>query len=331
MNKSLYEDSIVIDAACPLADEKGKYKLWMDGGVTAICPTVAMEENTIKTKQKMSEWIQEIEANEALLLHVKSVEDIYKAKAENKLGIIMHFQNTKPIGQDITLIPEFHKMGLRMVQLCYNVKNYVGYGCTEKVDKGLSSFGEKAIKEMERVGIIVDVTHTGYRTTMEAIEVLKKPPVCSHSNVYKLCESDRNLKDDQIKAIAKKGGVIGLNGFPPFVAKKDRPTVEDLLDHADYMIKLVGIDHIALGIDYWQGMAGIASLPKAWIIYLYLVLQGRWSPKAYPPPPWNQPVGIETPTKLSNIVEPMLKRGYSHENIKKVLGENWLRVFKEVW
>lgn len=124
---------------------------------------------------------------------------------------------------------------------------------------------------------------------------------------------------------------IGLNGFPAFVAKKDRPTVEDLLDHADYMIKLVGIDHVALGVDYWQGMAGIVSPPKAWLIYLYLVLQGRWSPKAYPPPPWHQPVGIETPTKLCNIVEPMLKRGYSDENIKKVLGENWLRVFKEVW
>ncbi len=212
MNKSLYDDSIVIDGACPLADEKGTYKLWMDGGATAICPTVAMEENSVKTKQKMSAWIREIEANDGLLL-VKSAQDIYKAKEENKLGIIMHFQNTKPIDQDLTLIPEFHKIGLRMVQLCYNVKNYVGYGCTEKVDRGLSSFGEKAIREMERVGIIVDVTHTGYRTTMEAIEVLKKPPVCSHSNVYKLCNSDRNLKDDQIKAIAKKGEFLGLMVF----------------------------------------------------------------------------------------------------------------------
>lgn len=330
MDKSLYDDTIVIDAACPLAGEKGMFKLWLDGGATAICPTVAIEESTQKTKKKMAAWTKEIEANDALML-VKSVENIYEAKEKNKLGIILHFQNTKSIGQDLKLISEFHEMGLRMAQLCYNIQNDVGYGCAEKEDKGLTPFGEKLIKEMERVGVAVDVTHTGYRTTMEAIEVSSKPPVCSHSNVDKLCSSDRNLKDDQIKAIARKGGVIGLNGFPAFVAKKDRPTAEDLLDHADYIIKLVGIDHVALGIDYWQGMAGVASLPKAWLIYSYLVLRGTWSPKAYPPPPWHQPVGIETPVKLSNIVKLMQKRGYSDDNIKKVLGGNWLRAFKEVW
>jgi membrane dipeptidase len=330
MQKSLFDNAMVIDGACPLAGDKDFYNMWLHGGATSICPTIAIEDNTQTTKEKMKNWLKKIEANDALLL-VESVEDIYQAKEQNKLGIIFHFQNTKPIGQDLALIEEFRSMGLRMMQLCYNVQNYVGAGCSVKVDQGLTVFGESVIKKMESVGIVVDVTHTGYTTTMEAIEVATKPLVCSHSNVNHICKSERNLQDDQIKAIAKKGGVIGLNGFPAFVAKKSRPTVDDLLDHADYMVKLVGIEHVALGLDYWQAMAGVAGLPKAWIVYLFLVFRGIWSPQTYPTPPWHHPVGIENPLKLRNIVEPMLKRGYSEEDVKKVLGENWLRVFKAVW
>lgn len=330
MHTDFYDDTIVIDGACPLAGEKDFYDLWSRGGATAICPTAAIEDSTEATKKKMAAWLSKIEANDGLLL-VERVEDIYKAKEKSKMGIILHFQNTKPIGRDLNLIEEFYKMGLRMMQLCYNVRNYTGCGCAVKADCGLTAFGESVINKMEEVGVVVDVAHTGYRTTMEAVEAAKKPLVCSHGNVDRLCSSERNLKDEQIKAIAKKGGVIGLNGFPAFVAKKARPSVDDLLEHADYIVRLVGTDHVSMGLDYWQGMAGIASRPKAWLIYLFLILRGIWSPQTYPSPPWHHPAGIDTPQLLRNIVEPLLKRGYSPEDVKKVLGGNWLRVFKEVW
>jgi membrane dipeptidase len=330
MTNRVYEEAIVIDGACPLAGEKDSYRLWLHGGATAICPTVAIEDTPATTKAKMAAWLKKIAENEALLL-VKTVDDIHKAKAEKRMGIILHFQNTKPIGEDLGLIDEYYAMGLRMMQLCYNVQNCVGAGCAVMDDKGLSVFGEQVIRKMEDAGIVVDVTHTGYTTTMEAIETAQKPVVCSHSNADRLSRSERNLKDDQIMAIAQKGGVIGLNGFPPFVARKTRPTVNDLLEHADYIAKLAGIDHVALGLDYWQGMAGIAGLPKAWLIYGFLVLRGIWSPKMYPPPPWHHPAGIETPQQLPNLATHMLRRGYSEEDVHKVLGGNWLRVFKEVW
>lgn len=330
MSESIFEQAVVIDAACPLANVKGTYKLWMQGGATAICPTVAMEEDAAKARQNMAAWQREIERNDALLL-VRKAEDILAAKRQNRLGIIMHFQNSKPLGRDLSLIPDFHAQGLRIVQLCYNVQNDAGYGSSAAKDKGLTPFGEQLIRQLEQTGIAVDVTHTGYRTTMEALEAAAKPVICTHSNAYAVCPSERNIKDDQIKAIARRGGVIGLNGYPAFVAAQKRPAIDDLLDHADHMARLVGVDHIALGLDYWQGQAGIASLPLAWLIYLLLLIQGRWSPKAYPPPPWHQPAGIETPDKLRNLVQPLLARGYSAEDIAKILGGNWLRVFGELW
>ncbi|RKL61904.1 membrane dipeptidase [Thermoanaerobacteraceae bacterium SP2] len=329
-SRNIFDDSIVIDGTCPLAGYKDYYTLWMDGNVTAIAPDIATNDDIKTTIKRFAIWHRKIESNPKLHL-VLSVDDIYRAKREGKLGIIMHFQNTRPFDNDLNLISIYHKLGLRIVQLCYNVKNSVGDGCAEKTDCGLSIFGEKLIKEMERVGIVIDLSHTGYKTTMEAIEVCTKPPVFSHSNVKALCNSERNLTDDQIKKIAAKGGIIGLNGYPAFVAKKQTPTVDDLLDHADYIINLVGIDHVGLGIDYWEGMAEISDSEEAWQIYDELISTGAWSAEMYPPPPWHYPKGIDTPDKLPNLVEAMIKRGYSLDNIKKILGENWLRIFKQVW
>lgn len=218
-----------------------------------------------------------------------------------------------------------------MVQLCYNVRDFVGDGCAERTDCGLSDFGVKVIEELNRLGMVIDCSHTGYRTTMEAIEVSKKPVIVSHGNVRAVCDSFRNLKDDQIKAIAKKGGVIGLNGYPDFVSKKRRSTLDDLLDHADYIAKLVGVEHISVGIDYYEGMAGVASDEAAKALYAQFVEAGVWNPRDYGPPPWHFPEGIEMPDKLPNLTAGLLKRGYSEEDVKKILGLNLVRVFKEVW
>ena len=166
---------------------------------------------------------------------------------------------------------------------------------------------------------------------LEAILISKKPVIASHSNVKAVCESFRNLADDQIKAIAKKGGVIGLNGFPNFVAKKSKPTLDDLLDHADYIAKLVGVEHLSLGIDYYEGMAGVADDERSKAFYKERVEKGIWSPRDYGPPPWHYPEGIEMPDQLPNLTAGLLNRGYSDEDVKKILGLNLIRVFKEVW
>ncbi|SMQ81442.1 membrane dipeptidase [Bacillus sp. OV166] len=326
----LHKKAIIIDATCPLGSLENYYKLWIDGGVTVMAPTVAVDQNCRETVSLIATWLKKIEASDDLLL-VTCVEDIYRAQRENKLGIIFHFQNSLPIENDLDLLSVYHRLGVRVIQICYNVKNFIGDGCTERTNSGLSEFGINVIREMNRVGILVDLTNTGYQTTMDAIKISEKPVIFSHSNVFNLCPSPRNLKDDQIKAVAEKDGVIGVVGYPAFVSTKNKATVEDLIDHIEYIRNLVGIRHIGIGMDYWEGMDGIAALDESKKLYTDLIHTGKWKADCYPPPPWRYPKGIENPSKFSKLTEALINRGYSEEEVLLILGENFLRVYKEVW
>jgi membrane dipeptidase len=328
----IYREAIGIDMACPLASYKDCFELWIRGGATSIAVTVTeeIEDDIAPAIQKTAAWLQRIESGSHRLLLVRSVEDIYRAKREDRLGIMMAFQNTRMLGKDLNMIRVYYQLGARVIQLCYNTRNDVGDGCAERTDAGLSIFGESAIREMERVGIAVDLSHTGYRTTMEAMEVCTKPPIFSHSNAKALCDSRRNITDDQIRSIARKGGVIGLTGYPGFLGRR-HPSMNDLLDHADHIIKVAGIDHVGLGIDYYEGMAGIADPKEARELYDRFIAAGTWAKEEYPPPPWHYPQGIDRPDTLYNIGESMKKRGYSRDNMRQLLGGNWVRVLGETW
>lgn len=327
----LHKKAIVIDATCPLGNVDDYFDLWLKGGVTVMAPTVAVNDSCRETMSSIATWLKRIEKNSDKLLLVSTVNDIYKAKKEGKLGILFHFQNSLPIERDLGLLSVYQKLGVRAIQLCYNVKNFIGDGCDERTNSGLSEFGVNAIKEMNRLGILVDITHTGYETTMDAIKTSEKPLIFSHSNVFNLCPSPRNIKDDQIKAIAEKDGVIGVVGFPAFVSSKANVTVDDLIDHIDYIKNLVGIKHIGIGVDYWEGMDGITPIEESRKLYDGLISSGAWTTNAYPPPPWTYPTSIEDPSKFSNLTKALLKRGYSEEEVLLILGENFMRVYEEVW
>jgi membrane dipeptidase len=328
----LHEEAIVIDATCPLARFDNAFEKWISGGATVIAVTADYRGEFMgATISRLGNWFKKLQAYPNKLLHVMSVEDIYRAKKENKLGIIFHFQDTLPFELDLNIIEIYYRLGVRMVQLCYNTKNFVGDGCLERTDCGLSGFGLKLIAEMNRLGIVVDCSHTGYRTTMEAIEASEKPIIVSHGNAKAVCDSFRNLEDDQIKAIAAKGGVVGITGFPPFVSKKAKPTLDDFLKHVDYVAELVGVEHISLGIDYYEFMAGIADDNTAKARYDELIQAGIWASTDYPPPPWYFPQGIEMPDMLPNLTLGLLNRGYSQNDVKNILGLNLIRIFKEVW
>jgi len=330
--QQLHNDSIVIDATCPLASFKNYWQNWIEGGATAIAPTVNLPPELMSdTMRRVGVWFDTLRQNEDKLLLISKVDDIHQAKEQNKLGIIFHFQGTTPFETNLNNFEIFHRLGVRMVQLCYNIKDFVGDGCAERTDSGLSEFGLKAIAELNRLGIVVDCSHTGYKTTMEAIEASEKPVIISHGNAKAVCESDRNLTDDTIKAIAKNGGVMGLNGYPDFVSKKKQSSLDDLIDHADYIAKLVGIDHVSVGIDYYWGQAGVASDEEARAVYKLAVDSGVWNPKVYSPPPFLYPEGIEMPEKLGNLTAGLLKRGYSEKDVKKIMGLNLVRVYSEVW
>jgi membrane dipeptidase len=315
----LHASSVVIDHACPLLKPRDDAYLEKTraGGVTVAMATVASNHDFRGAIDEIAAWLERF-AEDPGLVHVKSVADIERAKGEGKLGVGFHFQNSRPVEHEIRLLRVLHDLGLRVMQLTYNEKNPVGDGATERTDSGLSKFGLRLVAEMNRVGVVVDLSHVGYRTTMEAMEASAHPVIFSHSNAWGVHPSKRNIKDDQIRALARSGGVMGMNGFPGFVGPDHPSPMEKLLDHVDYVAKLVGTNHIGLGLDYSQ------STPEAY---------KRWGyePDTYPMPPWKYPVGLEDVTKLPNFTRGLLARGYSDADIRGILGGNFVRVFRAVW
>lgn len=327
----LYRDAIVIDACAPLASHGNEYGRYVEGRLTAVAATIEPVGTYLpETIKSISEWYTRFK-RDTQLMQILSVEDIYCAKREQKTGVILSFQGTTHLQADLSLIEIYYRLGIRQMQLCYNSKNAVGDGCEEPGNGGLSMFGERAINEMNRIGVLVDLSHTGYRTTMEAMEASKKPCVFSHGNAYGLYPSNRNLRDEQVIKVAKMGGTVGLNGYPAFLSDNPMPKVDVFIDHIDYYVKLIGIDHVALGLDYYECQRGVISDEAATKIYEEFLSSGMWTEGTYPPPPYYYPEEIELPEKLYNIVPALKARGYADSDIRKILGENYLRVLKEVW
>ncbi len=321
-----YRQSIVIDATAPILVNDEDWPKWHEGGVTCAFATVTSTRggaNMPNVIASMASWLGKIRRNADRLLLATSVADIERAKREGKLAVVFHFQNGTPIEYDLDLLELYHRVGVRAIQLTYNVKNQIGDGCLERTNAGLSDLGVAAVKEMNRVGILVDLSHTGEQTTLDAMDVSGKPVVFTHANAKAICDHPRNLTDRQMRKLADLGGVMGLNGFPSFVRSGvDAPTVDDLLDHLDYIVKKIGIDHAGLGLDYFHA-------PQA--DYEKRLVSGEWKPRDYPPPPWNYPRGIDDASRLAAIAPAMARRGYSEDDIMKVVGGNFMRVFRVVW
>lgn len=327
----LHQNIIVVDQTAPLlGSDTQTFKLWQRGGVTAVAPTIASNHDAAGTVARLGAWLRFIDTNQDSLLLVKEPSDLIRAKAEQRLGIIFHFQNTLPLGLDVNLVAAYHELGVRMIQLAYNQKNFVGDGCEERTDAGLSKFGIEVVKELNRLGIIVDVSHCGYRTAMEAAEFSHAPVICSHSNIASVYPSPRNVNDEQIEAIANTGGLIGVVGFPAFISELSQPSVSDLIRHIDHVVDLVGVDHVGIGIDYFELMSGFTSDDVAQRWYDSAVKDGRWSEGTYPPPPWHYPSEISDPSKLSALTYALSNHGYSDDDVRKIMGGNFLRVFQEV-
>lgn len=280
--------------------------------------------------RKIGAWYKLLRERDDLIL-VRSASDIRKAKRVGKIGIIFHFQGPEPIEDSLDLIDAFKALGVGVMQLAYNVKNRIGDGCEERTDGGLSRFGLQVVERMNQARMIVDCAHTGVRTTMDAIEHSLAPVITSHANAKSVYPSRRNVSDELIKAIAGNGGTIGVVGFPGFVSGDKRPTIDQFIDHMAYMSDLVGTEHITLGIDYYSGQSPYADDETAMRMYEKALADGSWSPKAYPKPPHHFPAGMETPDGMPALTNHLLKRGFAEADIRKIYGENLLRIYETIW
>lgn len=321
----------LIDQTCPLLGALPEtYRLWKDGGAAVATPTVAINANSRDALAKVAAWLAFIERHPDDLLLIREAADVDSAAASGRLGIVFHFQNSLPIERNLELLRVYHDLGVRMMQLAYNQKNFVGDGCEERTDAGLSKFGVRVIHEMNRLGMIVDLSHAGRRTTLEACETTRAPLVFSHANPRAVHPSPRNIDDEQIHAVVATGGLIGVVGYPAFVAEGTRPRVADLVKHVDYLVETAGVNHVGLGIDYFEMMAGVATDEAATRWYQRALADGQWSPESYPPPPWHYPEEIALPSQLANLVPALLDAGYAEDDMRKIVGGNFLRVFGAV-
>ena len=260
--KQLHERSIVIDGLnVSRWGEEAVYRHLHQGGLTAINATVAVWEGTQGTLRNIARFYKDLETYSRYIRQVTCLDDIRKAKAEGRVGIIFGFQNSSPIADDLDLVEVFYRLGVRAIQITYNDLNLVGAGCYERQDVGLSQFGVDLVAEMNRLGMVIDLSHVGHRTTMDAIETSEDPVWFSHTNPRNLCEHPRNKTDEEVKALVAKGGIVGANSFPTFLARGYDSTLEDVLDVVDYWVDLVGIDSVGIGLDFTElHTAGVVQL-----------------------------------------------------------------------
>jgi len=325
----LHQDALVCDMTLPWREygpeEKRLATLprMFESGFNFVSLTLAADWSSVsETIHKIAKERAYFLANTENYILVESVEDILLARRQQKFAVGFHFQGTNPVNYDINLIEVYYKLGIRYMLMAYNSKNAVGDGCNERTDGGLSNFGIQLVQEMNRVGMLIDGTHTGYKTTMELFEVSTDPVIFSHANPSALNPHRRNIRDDQIVACAKSGGIIGIDGVGIFLGNNDVST-EALIRQIDHISQLVGSEHVGLGLDYVYDQTSLTRGHNT---------RPAWNPsdEAFGKTPRDDVKYFE-PESLPSLTEGLIVRGYSEDQIRGVLGENWLRVASAVW
>jgi membrane dipeptidase len=254
---------------------------------------------------------------------VGTAADLDHAKAGGKAAIIMGLQNADQF-ETADDVKYFYRLGLRCAQLTYNSQNLIGSGSTDRIDGGVSDFGVEIIKAMNKVGMLIDTSHCGERTTLDAIELSPKPIAITHANCRAIAMHPRNKSDEVIKRLAAKGGVMGISGVSMFVSTRDPTTVANMVDHIDHVVKLAGIEHVGIGSD--ADLNGYDDMPPD----QYKDLKASYK-ASYAFRDKIDIDGFDHPQKFFDLTEELIRRGYSDANIRLVLGGNFRRLLGETW
>lgn len=259
-----------------------------------------------------------VRAHPAEYLLAESVDAIESARRTNRLAVALDVEGAAAIGDQISLIGLLFDIGVRWMSMVYNRRNLVGSGCHDAVDDGLTEFGRRVVREMDRVGMVKCCSHTGYRTAMEVFQASDKPAIFSHSNPLRLRNHPRNIPDELIDACAATGGVVCVNGVGIFLGENDA-SVATLADHMEYVARRVGAGHVGIGLDYVFDQNGLAQTLRENAAVWPEALGYRAGIRFVPPEGFGQ-LAVE-----------LARRGWSKEDLRAVLGGNLLRVAREVW
>jgi membrane dipeptidase len=303
------------------------------GGVTAI--HIAKEFETFSNAVTgLKEWFKVLRTLEPLNVRlVTTVKEIRESKEEGGIAIILGHQKADFLELDVSNLELFYRLGMRTNQLTYNHKNQFGSGCMDKIDSGLSNLGVQWVEEMNKLGMAIDLSHVGFKTSMDTMNISKDPVIFSHSSAKALCDHPRNITDEQIQTCADEDGVIGLCPLS-WLLRSDKlrdQSVDDLMDHIDYVVDLVGVNHVGIGIDHqevkYYTREQIQKLENKNAAQIEFLKSSK--DKIYVHEysmPW-----LKSISEMPIITEALMDRSYSNQEIKKILGENFFRVFKQVW
>ncbi len=317
--KQIHDRSLVWDThACfPLKpnSDLSELKRYRDSGVNFVSLNIGMDMDSFENViQVLACFRNHIDSHSDEYVLALTMQDILKAKESGRLAIAFDLEGSEPLLGNINLISFYYDLGVRQMLLAYNKDNRASGGCMEG-NIGLTDFGKAVIAEMNRVGMVLDVSHIGYRATIEAFEASTAPVIFSHSNPKGLREHARNISDEQIKACAKTGGVIGINGIGDFLGGTSS---ELFVENIEYVINLVGPEHVGIGLDY--------VIDKQELIDY---IEGH--PDVFPPEKFNDYLAFVEPEQFPEFTELLHQKGYSEQVISGILGGNFLRVAEQVW
>jgi membrane dipeptidase len=314
----------------PAPDVEGDDRIdqYRVNGVTVSNETIAMPgEGARETIKRVFDYMCLDAVAGGRASRVKTADDILSHHANGTLGLLYGLQAADPFEGDTYMIAIFHELGVRIANLVYNERNRLGDGCMEPGNQGLTAFGKSVVLEMNRVGMTVDLSHTGERTSLDAAKVSRAPVVFSHSCARRLTDHPRNLTDDQIRAAADTGGLVGLCPHSQFCEKERgvRPTVDDFLDHIAYVADLIGVEHVGIGTDLFGGK----TLGETVFRFQF----GRQVPGAWGGYTIDEKyvAGFDTVYGWRNVTRGLVARGFSDDEVLAILGGNWLRVLGRTW
>ncbi|MHA1671977.1 MAG: dipeptidase [Promethearchaeota archaeon] len=266
--------------------------------------------------------LKEVSNNKDLFLIIKNREDFKKISNSHKIGLLLALEGAGAIGIDFSRLRNFYRLGLRLITLTHNEQNLFADGLGVESPRGLTDLGKRLIHKMDEMGIILDLSHSSEPTFWDALKYSKNPVITSHSNAKTICNNNRNLSDDQINAIGNKNGVIGINFVGQFIVNNPKnASIDRLIDHIDHIVDLIGIEHVGLGPDFLD-----------YVIEDKVELMDTSSKKNQNEPvEMIYPQGLEKVSEYPNLFIALEKRGYSQGNIRKIQGENFIRVYKDIF
>lgn len=319
----LHEDAIVFDGLIIAKWGPDIFRALRAGGITAANCTCSVWEDFPTTMKAIADWKRWFVEYADLITQVFTTADIRRAKREGKTGIVLGWQNTSGFGDYLPFVSLYAELGLRIVQLAYNTANSFGSGCYERHDGGLTEFGHELVHALNQSGIAIDLSHVGAKTSADAIAASKKPVAYSHCLPAALKPHPRNKTDEQLRAVAERGGFIGVTAFPPFLKRGPNSTLEDFAEAIDHVINVAGEDQVGIGTDFTQGYGDD--------FFQYITHDKGYGRKLTEFGPIVMPEGFRRIEDFPNLTATLERLRWPETRIRKVLGENWLRFLGEVW